>query len=271
MEIPNIETLVANREAFNAFVYTALPQALNELKLRASDIALSQKLNQLLEGDIPPPLLEGKPKAVMFRQIATPNYEIRRFLQLMDGIHELDPLFGEYSDDTFVTINEQKRYWGRIKYCAGFNRFSGHTKLLDFKHAEGKRISDLKTLHGKSLVDFHHGLFEKTFFPVHKDTFYNISNWLARHGKTAKNYYKPVLVWFLQHAILFENFVLNDPKERQFVTDVFLPAFIQVYQETGYKPLIVDLLPTDIEDREFWFCHPEDSRTYIESDILSVQ
>lgn len=268
MEHIDIDNLVSDRKAFNAFVYTPLADAIQELKKRAVNKSLHEKIELLVQKDMPFILKKGKPRAVMFRQIATPNYEMRRFLHLLENIQELDPMVGEYCDDKFFSINEQKRYWGKIIYFEGLDKPTSHTHIINFTESEGKKISEVQTVHGKSLVEFHHDLFEKTFFPVKKDTFYNISEWIYNHGKVAREYYKPVLAWFLSHAILFENFVLTDPKELIFIKEVFLPAFIAIYQETGYKPLIVDLLPTHVEDRKFWFCHPKDSQAHIESDIL---
>ncbi len=258
----DIEALVNDREAFNAFVYTPLEEALAKLEKRAGDKELGGKIEIILEKDIPEILVKGKKKAVLFRQIATPNYEIRRFIHILDAIDSLEPLFGEYSDDVFFSINEQKKYWGKIMYFESPDIFQNHTKIIDFKICEGKKISEIKTLKGQLLVDFHHGLFEKTSVPVSQDAFYNISVWLHRHGKKAKNYYRPVLAWFIQHAMLFENFVLKDPKELTFIKNIFLPAFINVYKETGCKPLIINLLPTDIEDRKFWFCHPKNTEKH---------
>lgn len=264
----DIEKLICNRDEFNSFVYTPLREALNELKNRENDKELSRKIAEILGKDIPEILTTGKKKAVLFRQIATPNYEIRRFINLIDAIDELDPLFGEYRDDVFFSLNEQKKYWGKIMYFESPDIMKSHTKIIDFKLAEGKKISEIKTLGGQLLIDFHHNLFNETFIPIKKEVFLNISSWLNDHGKKAKNYYKPILFWFLQHAVLFENFVLTDEKELQFVKNIFLPAFIDVYIETGHKPLIVNLLPTEIEDKTFWYCYPKSVEEHIKKSNL---
>jgi hypothetical protein len=42
-----------------------------------------------------------------------------------------------------------------------------------------------------------------------------------------------------------------------------LPAFIHVYEETGLKPLIVALEPTDTEDDEYWISYPHEEKSFI--------
>lgn len=270
MDIDNIdiEKLVEDHDAFNKFVYTPLDEALKEIERRKSDSSLDIYIEKNLGDSIPSVLKHGKIKAVIFRQIATPNYEIRRFLQIIDSVDDLDPLFGEYRDDTFYSINDYKKSWGKIKY---HGKDTEHSKIIDFKESDGKKISELKTINQINLVDFHHNLFEKTPFKIKKEYFFDISDWIYKHGQVAKNYYRPVLMWFLKDAILFENFVLNDEKEKNFTKNIFLPEFIRIYKETGCKPIIVDLIPTKIEHKDFWICHPSDSKKHVDSAIIDTQ
>lgn len=267
LENVDIDYLVNNREAFNKFVYTPLNDALNELDDRSSDLILKEKVSEILENDLPEVFCSGKKKAFIMRHLATPNYEIRRFVQIIDAIEQLDPVFGEYLDDKFYTINEQKKYLGKILYFKNHKDFSDHTKIVDFEKCEGLPISEIHTLGGKKLVDFHHSLFEKTFIPIKKESFFDASKWLNKHGKNAVNYYRPVLSWFIQNAILFENFLLTDKNEISFIRNIFLPTFVDLWKDTGKKPLIVNLLPTSSEDKKFWFCHPQDIKDHIESNF----
>jgi hypothetical protein len=52
-------------------------------------------------------------------------------------------------------------------------------------------------------------------------------------------------------------------KESFFTREIFLPAFIHVYEETGLKPLIVALEPTDTEDDEYWISYLHEEKSFI--------
>ena len=99
--------------------------------------------------------------------------------------------------------------------------------------------------------------------------FFDASNWFLKSGGNAKEYYKNFLTLFVSHGILLENFML-DVKELTFTENIFLPAFMQVLRETGKKPLIIALEPTEIESNIFWMCHPQDTKRFVESKISPV-
>lgn len=263
-DLDNIDELIADKDKFDAFVYTPVTEAIKEIERRRKDKKLSATVHELLGGDIIEPITGPQIRAVIFRQIATPNYEIRRFLHAMGALDELVPLFGEFRDDKFTTNNDQKHSWGKILFHKTHNAPFHHATILDLRSSDGKKISEAKTFWGQSLVEFHHELFQATYMPTNPDYFFDISPWLQRHGGTANFYYKKVMLWFIQNAILFENFMPGETKEAKFTKEVFLPAFIEVYKRTGFKPLIVNLLPTSIENEKFWFSHPFETKQYIE-------
>ncbi len=53
--------------------------------------------------------------------------------------------------------------------------------------------------------------------------------------------------------------MVENKNELLFIKNIFLPAFLKIYRETTYKPLIVALEPTEIEGDRFWLCHPHPS------------
>lgn len=261
-----IESLVSNKEAFNAYVYTSLVDAVDQLKERSKNPDLN------LDAIAPEEMLQ-KPRAVLFRQIFTSNYESRRFLNLVEA-SELEPLFCEYYADKFTSNNDYKHSLGRMFFFKGIGKNGGsqiHSRtVLDFNTANGKKINDLKTLWGESLIDFHHGLFKSCFMDLPKEDFFDASAWFKAHGESADKYYELFLTLFVQHAILFEDFMLNE-KELSFTKDIFLPAFISVRRKTGKKPLIVSLEPTQIEDARFWLCHPFDNLEIVDKKLELVK
>lgn len=263
--VADIDALISDRKKFEEFVYTPVDVAISELKTRKVDKDVVDSTNLLLGNDIPEPFLGNNLRAVIFRQITTSNYEIRRFVHIIDALEELTPLFGEYRDDKFTSKNEQKHSWGKILFHKNHNSKLESIKIIDLVDADGKKMSEIETLWGQPLIEFHHELIQKTYRPIDPNFFYNISPWLKQHGGDAKNYYKQVLLWFVKDAILFENFMPNETKELSFTKEVFLPAFIEIFNLTKKKPLIVNLLPTAIENEKFWFSHPGNVKEYIES------
>lgn len=263
--IEDIDELVNDRKKFEAFVYTPIDEAVAELDRRRKDVNLVKKVNDFLDWDIPEPLRNG-PRAVLFRQLATPNYEVRRFLNIVRLVDSLPPLFWEYYNDKFTSNNEWKRSLGKLFFFGGVGKMGGskieNINVIEFNKYVGKKISEVRTLWNQSLVEFHHKLFDETCKSFINNEFYDASDWFSKNGEVAKNYYVPFMSLFVQNAILFENFIL-DVKERTFTRDIFLPAFIKIFQETGYKPLIVALEPTELEDDVFWLCHPKDSKKHV--------
>lgn len=262
--ITDLSELMKDRKAFEDFVYTPIDEAINELESRRKDDVLKQRVSELLEGDVPDFLFGEANKAVIFRQISTPNYELRRFVQLVDG-HNMTPFFGEYRDDKFTSKNEYKHSWGKMLFYEGHGKRFDSLKVIDLVNSDGKKISEIKTVWGQPLVDFHHELFGSTYFKLNEDYFFDISKWLSKHGKVSTGYYKQIMYWFMYHSLLFENFMFGETQEASFTKDVFLPAFISAFELTGHKPLIINLLPTSLENEKFWLSHPNSSKEYIKS------
>jgi hypothetical protein len=261
----DIDKLVSDREAFNKFVYTPVGKAIRELKKRCEDKELEKKISISLNDKLPSPLVNG-PRAVLFRHIATPNYEIRSFIDIakMAGLR---PLILEYTSDIFFSMNKWKYSLAKLAFYKGTDKNKRiqieYKNIIDFNVSNGKPLSDIKTYWGQSLVDFHHEFFLK-HFTKHKDDVFDLSDWLKKNGKCSKEYYKVFLSLFLKNAILFENFVL-DGQELMFTKNVILPALMDIIKKTGLKPLIVALEPTTVENDLFWLCHPIEDKDYVKS------
>lgn len=253
----DIDTLVSDREAFNSFVYTPYSKAKKEIHER--------KNNKLIPDlNIVPEILKKEPKAIMFRQLVTPNHEICRFMSIAE-LGEFEPLFFEYYEDKFTSNNEFKHSLGRMFFYKGSGKddraILESINVINFNKSNGKKISSIKTFWRQSLVDFHHELFHKQF-KKSKYTLFDASEWFTKNGQNATGYYKQFLSLFIKNGILFENFML-DYKEKDFTREIFLPAFISVMKETGFKPLIVALEPTEVEEDRFWMSHPYEHKKQI--------
>lgn len=268
-----IEELVSDRQKFNEFVYTPVDIATKELSERQNRSDLKEYVDKNLPAGVPSRML-GKQHAVLFRHIATPNYELRRFFNLIDGLEGLTPLFFEYGDDKYTDNNESKYFLGKMGFFHGRGKRGGEKitrlKVIDFQISRGIPINRVKTLWGQNLIDFHHDLFKQAYEnKVDDSLFYDASNWFHVSGGNAQNYYENFLKLFLRNGILFENFLPNG-KEEEFTKNIFLPSFIKVLQESGTKPLVIALTPTEIESSIFWFCHPGGSENGVMSKIKVV-
>lgn len=274
METPwdvDIEELISDREKFNRFVYTPVEEAVEELEKRRQDKSLKEKVRSFLDNNIPEPL-ENEPKGVLFRQVATPNYELRRFVSIIDAIG-LKPLFWEYYQDKFVAKNEVKYYLGMLAFFLKRGKKGGlvceYEKIIDFNSSNGKKLSEIKTVWDEDLIAFHHSLFNTTYRNFSSEAFFDASHWLKDHGGTALDYYKNYLMLFITNGILFEN-VMLDSKEISFTREIFLPAFIDVLKKTGLKPIMVALEPTEIETDEFWMCHPHSTKEVVDNTLKDI-
>lgn len=266
-----MEDIYSSREKFSDYLYTPWEKALSLLREREQDTELQKYVNNTLPHGLPE-VMGGKKSMVLFRHIATPNYEVNRFIIAADSLgEELQPLILEYTQDKFNNRSDGKYYLGKIPFYKGRNRrgesLLEYQVIVDFNESSNKPLNSVTTHWGQSLVDFHHELFEETF-TFFKDIKYDLSEWLKLSGGTAKDYYKSFLKLFLKDGVLFENFYIDESqKEFAFNRDIVIPAFKEIYEESGHKPLIVPLEPTHMEGDLFWFAHPLERKEHINRKI----
>ncbi|MGQ0659084.1 MAG: hypothetical protein ACT4NU_13530 [Chromatiales bacterium] len=253
----------SDRAALAELVYTPLEQAVDLFRVRQSEDLFHQlERDGLLEI---PDLLKRNGVAVMCRQIGTPNHEMQRFLELT-AAHDLLPIIWEYHADKFMPRNPMKYAWGRLGFFSGLGRNGGvkldYINVIDFNKANGLALRDVRTLWGQSLVELHHDLLLEEYPGFAEAGLYDGSRWFAEHGGAARNYYRAFLALFLRHAILFETFLLHGD-ELQFLREIFLPAFYDVYSTFGVKPLITPIEPEDSEGDRYWQLYPGHIRQYL--------
>ena len=260
-----VDDIFKSRESFNEYTYTHWEDALTELAKRDADADLEAYAKAQFPHGLPP-IMEGKKSMVLFRHIATPNYEIHRFLICADALDTLQPLILEYTADKFNNRNEMKFVLGKIPFHKGFNKLGEplieRSNIIDINASNNRPISEIETSWGQKLVDFHHEMFDQEF-PHLKGQVFDLSSWLHAHGPAARDYYKGFLALFLRDAILFENFMI-ERNEDTFTRDIIMPAMLELEAECGYKPLIIALEPTHIEGDQFWLSHPFERKQHID-------
>ncbi len=252
-----VDAMLFDHERLNAFIYTPLETALSELVKRKQDTELQSYVNELIPSGIPN-IMSEKQSVVIFRNIATPNYEVTRFMHIAVSLQELQPVIFEYTQDKFNNRNEWKFSLAKVPFYTGVNKNNEqlfeYQNIIDVNASNNKPINSINTVWGQNLVEFHHELFNMSY-PEYTNVPYDLSEWLHSIGPAAKDYYKSFLALFLKDGILFENFLI-DEKEFEFTKNIILPAIQELEKETGHKPLIVALEPTDIEGNKFWLSHP---------------
>lgn len=270
-----IEELVSDHKKFDDYVYcSSMEEAMAELERRRNDKDLQKKVEEYFKDVGIPEEFQGDPKLVMFRQLATPNIEVSRFLIIADGV-EMKPLFLEYYHDKFTSNNEWKKYLGKLAFYEGVGKKGGekisYKTIIDFCKYDGEVISDVETLWGEKLVDFHHSLFDINYSHLNKDLFFDASRWLKDCGGNPREYYYYFLSLFISNGILFENFLLNREDEYFFSKEIFLPIFIKLCKHFDCKPIIVQLSPTVIETAEFWLCQNPKTKMWFEENIVKTK
>ncbi len=256
--------LTMDRDAFGAHVYSTLPDAIASLQQRQSRTRGSR--SRTVTGVTVPSVLDGStPVGVIFRQVGTANYEIRRVIRLA-AQHQLPLVIFEYHADRFLTRNRDKLALARPGFYSGLGRQGGrridYVSLFDLDAENGRPLCDIKIITGESLIDFHHRLLADECPELPPEALVDCSKWFKDQGLGAAGYYNAFLSLFIGHAILFETFVLSGA-EREFTQDVFLPAFDAVCADAGQKPLIVPAEREDWEGDEFWQLYPERLRRHL--------
>ena len=183
--------------------------------------------------------------AVLARHVATARYEDIVFSQLAISVG-LEPVWIEYLNDKFSDRSDFKR--SLLKRCVfkGRGKRSGQiisineSLVKDMTASVGLKLNQIQTSAGGNLVERHHQQ-HALFFP--KNPRFDISNWYAKAGPRAVNYYPALLSFFIAHAVLFEDYHGGESgaKLGDFTEKVFTPAWQNIETTFGTRPLIVPL------------------------------
>lgn len=247
---------------------TPFPQVLEELKRRAKDTKLHDDVLTYLSGDLPDYFKDG-PVLYLARHIATPNFETLRFLHLTEPL-SMKTVIGQDSKDRFVAHNPLKKALGKLSICTAITQKEGklneqfqNISIFDFNTENGKAFKDIRTFWGEPLVDFHLNLFGT--FAKHGASIIDDGEWIDRnHRGDLLEHYKKFLALFIVNGILFEDYLVEDKQEGEFITNVLRPAFEHVERELGVRPLITQLTPTSIESGNFWLSYPKEVLEIVE-------
>lgn len=263
-EIVKTDIEMENEEIDVNEIYTPLSVAKEEIWRRWNDVDLRKKVEEYLGGDVPD-VFKDEPRAIFFRNIATPNFESRFFFDLAHCV-ELAPAYLEFGSDKFCTRNADKLCLAKLAFFDKLNKngeaIIHYEKIIDIKTNDNEKFCDIKTLLGEGLIDFHHNLIKDNI--VDEIELFDMSAWIDRNGHNAIEYYKKFLAFFICYGILFENFIVaNDHYEKKFTKEVVMPVINEIERVFGLKPLIVPLLPIREESDQEWMWYPKLFNKYV--------
>jgi len=235
------------------YIYVTKEEARELLIERRNDHKLSESVESML-GDRFIPEFAGPPKGVLWKYVASPENGFVHYLNLCKETG-VKPLFIEYLDDVFLTLNEEKKGLGRLRVTLPDGR-KGTVNIMDFPPNQKKKMSNVLLKSGKGLVDFHHTLLERSGYEFQiRDN----SAWAHAIGRPV-DYYYPYLAHFITHGILFESYLTDDPDEREvaFTREVVAPMVDKLIADFGVQPLIVRLFPEEQTEEEdfYWWSYP---------------
>jgi hypothetical protein len=248
-------------------VYTPYSEAVRQVKERWADPELEKKIRTHASL---PDLVQGftTPHAILCRSLIVPNREVSYFLDMVEE-PKLPHLFLEY-EDKFVGRNKDKHALGKVICEKGHDHrgrcFYKKTTIINFNTEEGKLLGQVTTRWGESLIAFKRRLLEFVH-PGQEKHIADLTTWFNSRRYATKYYYLDFLSIFLRHGILFENFLLGDPDEREFFYKKMLPSFKKLEELYGIKPLIVPLLPLEFEKNEGWLAYPEHLEAEIQKHV----
>lgn len=244
-------------------VYTTLSEAKKEIERRWNDTELRKKVEEFLGEDHLPKYFFEKPHAISIEDVATPNLYCWTFVGKAQSIG-LDPFHFEYLDDIFITTNHDKAALGKLSFYHGLddhgNMIKSIERIIQLDGTnEKKKIRDIETLKGESLVDFHKRIMLANF-PDAK--IFDGSQWFQKKGGSATKYYEHVLAMCICHGVLFENFLDYD-YESDLVQNILIPSFKNIKEKFGLSPLIVPVAPTDKKLEKHWLAYPEFTKVFL--------
>ncbi len=242
-----------NMNKYSTFIYTPLSQIKKEIKERWNNKKLNKEVLKFW-GSNPFPLTLKKPTAIFCRDIATPNKELSYFLDIAKTL-DLEPLILELHKGKFVSKNKSKYHLGNLhfKQEKSPNIISG--KIINFNKWEGKMINEIKTKTGDSLISLHHKMLEEEHPGLTKFT-YDFSDWFLLTRNLTDYYYLYFLSLFICHAVLFDNYLIDDKEEAEFYLKKVEPSFKKAKEIFGVRPLIYPLLPMEFEESVDWYSYP---------------
>lgn len=179
---------------------------------------------------------------MLFRQVASPNFEMEQFVSLAASAG-LTPLVLEFHGDKFVRYNPNMHALARMTFRTDPSGKASPQCLTitDIEKENGKPLHKMKTWSGRGFIPFHHELLRR--HPLTSTIkLHDATDWLQARGGSAWRYCPHLFELFVEHAILFETFSLTECG-KAYAAEIILPAFERVCARRDRRPLICRLGP----------------------------
>ena len=215
--------------------------------------------------------LTNKPVAYLFRQIATPSFELLWFVRRVKLLG-FEPVILEHTSDRFSVHNTYKRSLISLPIVTGRGRDGriiwNRMKIANHDEVEGQALNSIVLRNGENLVSFHHrmlGLALGNQCPSRV----NLATIVSSAYLGAAQYYRDLMELLIGNFVLFEDFVV-DNQTLQFFQRVVSPAFEEVVERTGFRPKVGRLIYGQRAALPLWNSYP--SRIASESlfDIMAA-
>lgn len=204
----------------------------------------------------------GRPRAILFRQIATPNYELRRFLRLCARSGH-DPVILQYHSDRMSCHNPFKRSLVAPMFLEGISRngqpFFRRQHLVNVETVEQLRLCDV-TVAGRALPELHAALL-RLALPDHSFQTVDGSRILGGYPRGAKDYYVDLFAALTGDLMLYEDFV-TDTTEAAFFQQIVRPAFEAACTILGQRPMVRRLCDNRRMASPLWYAYPARYRAH---------
>lgn len=201
--------------------------------------------------------VEGRPRAILFRQVATPNYELRRFLRVCRR-QGFDPVILRYHADKMSCHNLFKRSLIHPMFVKGVGKggkpYFIKRPLLRIDAVDNHPMTEI-TLAGRSMPEFHDNLLRDALEGLDIRTI-DGSDWFGSYSRGARDYYIEIFLGLTAGLFLFEDFI-TDFKEQRFFGEVVRPAYEEASRMLGKSPAIVPLCPNRRMVSPLWYAYPE--------------
>lgn len=243
---------------WNNYIYSDHQTIMSELESRRNNPKLKKAVEEFW-GELAPEFLahSENPSAFFARPFITPNMETRFFLDIASSF-KAEPVLMEFPHK-FATVNKAKYHLAKTHHFGTSKRGKKtieKRKHVDFASWEGAPLAQVEMPDGRKLRELHHEWFNESF-PEHSDKIVDISEWFDSHRNGHDgHYYLGFLALGLYHGIIFENFMLDDPREREFFMKKVVPSYHELERIFGIKPLISPVLPIQCARFDEWYHYP---------------
>lgn len=202
-------------------------------------------------------MLKDQPIAILFRQVATPNYETAWFARKARH-YGFRPVIIEHRADRFSVHNSYKRSLVTPRVVMGRSRH-GHAivrqqKLVEHNSAEGRPLETIVTASGENLVAYHHRKLHALMGPQ-APVVIDLSEIMSTAMCGPSVYYVDVFKLTTGRAVLFEDFVV-DEATNSFFMRIVKPAYDLALSSTGGRPKIVKLTHGRRAESPLWNSYP---------------